>query len=184
MQEKTFYTITVFSENTVGVLNQITTIFTRRQLNIESLSVSPSAIDGIHKFTITTFLDSEEAAIKLVKQIDKRVDVLKAYFNTDEELVYQEIALYKIETAKLVATSNIEKLVRKYNARILDVSDHSTIIQKTGHYEETQALFEELSESIGVLQFIRSGRVAITKSRVERLSDMIERRRLIDESNK
>ena len=184
MQEKTFYTITVFSENTVGVLNQITTIFTRRQLNIESLSVSPSAIDGIHKFTITTFVDSEESVIKLVKQIDKRVDVLKAYFNTDEELVYQEIALYKIETAKLVATSNIEKLVRKHNARILDVSDHSTIIQKTGHYEDTQALFEELSESIGVLQFIRSGRVAITKSRVERLSDMIERRRLIDESNK
>ena len=182
MQEKTFYTITVFSENTVGVLNQITTIFTRRQLNIETLSVSPSAISGIHKFTITTFVDSEESVIKLVKQIDKRVDVLKAYFNTDDDLVHQEIALYKIETAKLVATSNIEKLVRKHNARILDVSDHSTVIQKTGHYEDTQALFEELSESIGVLQFIRSGRVAITKSRVERLSDMLERRRLIDES--
>ena len=182
MQEKTFYTITVFSENTVGVLNQITTIFTRRQLNIETLSVSPSAIAGIHKFTITTFVESEEAVIKLVKQIDKRVDVLKAYFNTDDDLVHQEIALYKIETAKLVATSNIEKLVRKHNARILDVSDHSTVIQKTGHYEDTQALFEELSESIGVLQFIRSGRVAITKSKVERLTDMLERRRLIDES--
>jgi acetolactate synthase-1/3 small subunit len=91
--------------------------------------------------------------------------------------------LYKIETAKLVATSNIEELVRKYNARILDVSDHSTIIQKTGHYAETQALFEELSESIGVLQFIRSGRIAITKSRVERLSDLLERRAQMDLEN-
>ncbi len=183
MQEKTFYTITVFSENTVGVLNQITTIFTRRQLNIETLSVSPSAIEGIHKFTITTYSETEEAMQKLVKQIDKRVDVLKAYYNTDEDLVFQEIALYKIETAKLIATSNVEELLRRHNARILDVSDHSTVIQKTGHYEQTQALFDELSESIGVLQFIRSGRVAITKSKVERLSDMLARRELNDREN-
>ena len=183
MQEKTFYTITVFSENAVGVLNQITTIFTRRQINIESLSVSPSAIDGIHKFTITAFVKDEESMQKLVKQIDKRVDILKAYYNTDEDLVHQEIALYKIETAKLIATSNVEELLRKHNARILDVSDHSTVIQKTGHYAETQALFEELSESTGVLQFIRSGRVAITKSKVERLSDMLSRRELIDKEN-
>ncbi len=180
MQEKTLYTITVFSENVVGVLSQITATFTRRQMNIETLSVSPSAISGIHKFTITTFATAEEVMQKLVKQIDKRVDVLKAYYNIDDELVHQEIALYKIKTQKLVATSNVEELIRKYNARILDVSDHSTILQKTGHYAETQALFNELSESIGVLQFIRSGRVAITKSKVERLSDLLKRRALID----
>lgn len=184
MQEQTLYTITVFSENVVGVLNQITAILTRRQMNIETLSVSPSAITGIHKFTITTFAANEEMMQKLVKQIDKRVDVLKAYYNIDEDLVHQEIALYKIETAKLVATSNVEELLRKHNARILDLSDHSLVIQKTGHYAETQALFEELSEKVGVLQFIRSGRVAITKSRIERLSDMLARRELIDQENK
>ena len=176
MEEKKLYTITIFSENAVGVLNQITTIFTRRQINIETLSVSPSAIEGIHKFTITAFSDSDDAMKKLVRQIDKRVDILKAYYNTNDELVHQEIALYKIETAKLLATNMVEKLVRKHNARILDVSEHATVIQKTGHYKDTQALFEELSESIGVLQFIRSGRVAITKSKVERLSDMLAER--------
>ncbi len=176
MEDKTLYTITIFSENTVGVLNQIATIFTRRQLNIETLSVSPSAIKGIHKFTITSYADSDETMKKLVKQIDKRVDILKAYFNTNEDLVHQEIALYKIETAKLLATSQVEKLVRKHNAHILDVNEHSTVIQKTGHYKDTQALFDELAESIGVLQFIRSGRVAITKSKVERLSDMLAKR--------
>ena len=180
MQEKTLYTITVFSENTVGVLNQITTIFTRRQLNIETLSVSPSAIHGIHKFTITTWAETKDAMEKLVKQIDKRVDILKAYYNTDEDLVHQEIALYKIKTSKLIATSNVEELLRRHNARILDVSDHSTVLQKTGHYEETQALFDELSKDIGVLQFIRSGRVAITKSKVERLSDLLSRRKVAD----
>ena len=90
---KTLYTITIFSENTVGVLNQITTIFTRRQLNIETLSVSPSAIKGIHKFTITTFANDEDIMKKLVRLIDKRVDILKAYYNTDEDLVHQEVEI-------------------------------------------------------------------------------------------
>ena len=91
---KTLYTITIFSENTVGVLNQISTIFTRRQLNIETLSVSPSAIAGIHKFTITTLSNDEEVMKKLTRQIDKRVDILKAYYNTDEDLVFLDLALY------------------------------------------------------------------------------------------
>ena len=97
MTTKKLYTVIIFSENTVGLLNQITIIFTRRQLNIETLSVSPSAIQGIHKFTITTFAD-EDMIDKVVKQIDKRVDILKAYYNTDEDLVFQEIALYKLST--------------------------------------------------------------------------------------
>ena len=54
MTQQTLYTVTVYSENQVGLLNQISIIFTRRQLNIESLSVSGSAIEGVHKFTITT----------------------------------------------------------------------------------------------------------------------------------
>jgi acetolactate synthase-1/3 small subunit len=170
--EKTLYTITIFSEHTVGLLNQVTIIFTRRGLNIETLSVSPSAIEGVHKFTITVFTDRNMIE-KVVKQIDKRVDIVKAYFNTDEDLIHQEIALYKVATKHLLALGSIEDIIRRYNARILDMTDAWTVLEKTGHHDETQQLFEELSEKIGVLQFIRSGRVAITKSKVERLSDML-----------
>ena len=166
------YTVIIFSENTVGLLNQITIIFTRRQLNIETLSVSPSAIPGIHKFTITTYAD-EVMIEKVVKQIDKRVDILKSYYNTDEDLVYQEIALYKLATDKFIRMGGVEDLIRKYNARILEINEDCVVVEMNGHYEETQALFRELSDRIGVLQFIRSGRVAITRSRVERLSDML-----------
>jgi len=169
---KTLYTVIIFSENTVGLLNQIAIIFTRRQLNIETLSVSPSAVSGIHKFTITTFAD-EELMKKVVKQIDKRVDILKAYYNTDEDLVHQEIALYKLSTELFLRMGGVEDLVRKYDARVLDVNETSVVLEKSGHYKETQSLFQELSERIGVLQFIRSGRIAITKSRMERLSDML-----------
>ncbi len=170
---KTLYTITIFSENTVGVLNQISTIFTRRQLNIETLSVSPSAITGIHKFTITTFSNDEEVMKKLTRQIDKRVDILKAYYNTDDDLVFQELALYKLSTEKVMEHGTVEYLIRKYNVRVLEITSDCIVFLKAGHYAETQGLFEELADKIGVLQFVRSGRIAITKSKVERLSDML-----------
>lgn len=175
MENKTLYTITIFSENTVGLLGQVTTVFIRRQLNIETLSVSPSAIEGIHKFTITVFSDPETIE-KVVKQIDKRVDVLKSYFNTDEELVHQELALYKLSTPEFLKLGSIEDLVRKYTIRLLFINEHCVVLQKAGHHSETQALFDELNQTIGVLQFIRSGRIAITKSKIERLSDMLAER--------
>ena len=173
MENRTLYTITIFSENTVGLLNQVTIIFTRRGVNIETLSVSPSAIKGIHKFTITAFSD-KETIIKIVKQIDKRVDIVKSYYDIDEDLVFQEIALYKLSTPKLLSLGSIEDIIRRYNARILDMTEAWAVLEKTGHYEETQSLFEELSKKIGVLQFIRSGRIAITKSKAEeQLGDML-----------
>lgn len=175
MEDKILYTVTIFSENTVGLLSQVTSVFTRRQLNIETLSVSPSALKGIHKFTITVFSNREDI-IKVVRQIDKRVDVLKSYFNTDEELIHQEIALYKLSTAEFLKIGSVEALIRKFNAQILEINENCVVIQKTGHYEETQELFRELSEMIGVLQFIRSGRVAINTSKIERLSDMLRER--------
>lgn len=172
--EKILYTVTIFSENTVGLLGQVTSVFIRRQLNIETLSVSPSAIEGIHKFTVTVFTD-RDTIMKVVKQIDKRVDVLKSYFNTDEELVHQEIALYKLSTPEFLKFGATEELIRKHNAQILEINEHNLVVQKTGHYKETQDLFNELSEIIGVLQFIRSGRIAVNKSKIERLSDMLQK---------
>lgn len=172
MENKKLYTVTIFSENHVGLLNQISNIFTRRGLNIETLSVSPSAIEGIHKFTVTSFSDLDTIE-KVVKQIDKRVDIIKSFYNTDEELVYQEIALYKVATDQFLALGSIEELIRKYNIRILEMTSNCVVLEKTGHYDETQGLFKELSEKLTILQFIRSGRIAINKSKIERLSDML-----------
>ena len=172
MTQQTLYTVTVYSENQVGLLNQISIIFTRRQLNIESLSVSGSAIEGVHKFTITTYSD-RETMDKLVKQIEKRIDVLRAFFYTDDEIIFQEVALYKVPTDKLLDDRSIEDLIRKHNARILEVNRTYTVIEKSGHPDETQSLFEELSR-YDVMQFVRSGRVAITKSTVEHVSIFLQ----------
>ncbi len=172
MTQQTLYTVTVYSENQVGLLNQISIIFTRRQLNIESLSVSGSAIEGVHKFTITTYSDRETME-KLVKQIEKRIDVLRAFFYTDDEIIFQEVALYKVPTDKLLDDRSIEDLIRKHNARMLGVNRTYTVIEKSGHPDETQSLFEELSR-YDVMQFVRSGRVAITKSTVEHVSIFLQ----------
>ena len=172
MTQEPLYTVTVYSENQVGLLNQISIIFTRRQLNIESLSVSGSAIEGVHKFTITTYSDRETME-KLVKQIEKRIDVLRAFFYTDDEIIFQEVALYKVPTDKLLDDRSIEDLIRKHNARILEVNRTYTVIEKSGHPDETQSLFEELSR-YDVMQFVRSGRVAITKSTVEHVSIFLQ----------
>ena len=85
MEDKKLYTVAVFTENRVGILNQISIIYTRRKLNIETLSVSPSSIEGVHKFTITAYSD-QPTIDKLVKQIEKRIDVLKAFLIEGENV--------------------------------------------------------------------------------------------------
>ena len=174
--EQTLYTITVFTENRVGLLNQISIIFTRRKINIESLSVSPSSIKGVHKVTITAYTDLDTIQ-KLTKQIEKRIDVLRAYFYTDDEIVYQEIALFKVPTEKLLAEKNLEAIIRRNNARILEITPTYTVVEKTGHSDETEALFNEFNV-YGISQFVRSGRVAVTKSDIEYVSDFIHEQRL------
>lgn len=166
------YTVTVFSENQVGLLNQISIIYTRRGVNIESLTVSPSSIEGVHKFTITAWSD-RTLMEKIVKQIEKRIDVLKAFLYTDDQIVYQEVALYKVPTLKLLDEEHLEDIIRHHGARILEITHEYTVLEKTGHNDETEALFEELKR-YGITQFVRSGRVAVTKSAVEYVTRFLD----------
>ena len=168
------YIITVYSENHIGLLTRTTIVFTRRKVNIESLTVSESAIPGVFKFTIVVNATKEQT-IKIVAQIEKQIDVLKAFYHTNDEMIYQEVALYKVPTEALYESDTVEKIVRKAGARILEITREYVVIEKTGHKEETQALFEELNH-FRVLQFIRSGRVALTRDPIERLSEFLKER--------
>ncbi|MDR1860399.1 MAG: acetolactate synthase small subunit [Bacteroidales bacterium] len=170
------FNITIFSENSIGLLNRITINFTRRKINIESLTVSASAYQGISKFIIVVN-DTEERVQRVVAQLDKLVDVLKAYYNTNESLIYQEIALYKVPSEYLLNGNNVvETLVRESGARILEINNQYAVIEKTGHTDETQALFAKLSKDFNCTQFVRSGRIAITRSPVEKLSVFLKER--------
>ncbi|MGL4908098.1 MAG: acetolactate synthase small subunit [Bacteroidales bacterium] len=157
------YTITAFTENAVGLLSRITVIFTRRHINIESLTVSASALKGIHKFTIVVNTTQEQAE-KIVNQITKLVDVVMSFYHTNTETVYQELALYKVPTQALLADNKVEDIVRTHGARILEVTPNFTAIELTGHKHELTALFNRLDEACGVLQFTSSGRIAILRT--------------------
>jgi acetolactate synthase-1/3 small subunit len=170
--ENQLFTISVFTENQVSLLHQISMIFSRRCLNIESLSVSACSIPGVHKFTITCC--SYRAMMEhVVKQIEKRIDVLKAFLHTDDEIVFQEVALYKVPTAS-VLESNIEDIVRGNGARVLEIHPEYTVFEKTGHTDEITELFDKL-KVLGLRQFVRSGRIAVTKAPEELVSDYLDR---------
>jgi acetolactate synthase-1/3 small subunit len=156
------FTVTVYTENQIGLLNRIAIIFSRRKINIESLNTSPSEVDGIHRFTIV-INETEEVVRKLCRQIEKQVEVLKAYYNTADEIVWQEMALYKVPTDEIAEKVKVERLLRKYGARAVVIRKDYTIFEATGQREETDKLVKVL-EPYGLIEFVRSARIAIIKA--------------------
>lgn len=155
------YTITVYTENHIGLLVRIATMFSRRKINIESLNTSPSEAEGIHRFTIV-INEVEDVVRKLARQIEKQVEVLKAYYNSNEEIVWQELALYKVPTDEIAEKVKVERLLREYGARAVVIRKDYTIFETSGHREETDRLVEVLAPH-GLIEFVRSARVAIIK---------------------
>ena len=156
------FTITVYTENQVGLLNRIAIIFSRRKINIESLNTSPSEAEGIHRFTIV-INEYEDVVRKLCRQIEKQVEVLKAYYNTNDEIIWQELALYKVPTEIIAEKVLVERLLRKYGARAVVIRKDFTIFETTGQREETEGLINALAP-FGLIEFVRSARVAIIKA--------------------
>lgn len=159
---KTEYTITVYTENQVGLLNRIAIIFSRRKINVESLNVSPSEVAGIHRFTIV-INETEEVVSKLCRQIERQVEVLKAYYNTNDQIIWQEMALYKVPTDAVAEKMKVERLLRECGARAVVIRKDYTIFETTGQREETDKLIRVL-EPYGLIEFVRSARVAIIKA--------------------
>lgn len=171
--DKTLYTLLVYSENIAGILNQITAVFTRRQVNIESLNVSASSIEGVHKYTITAWSD-EDQIIKITKQIEKKIDVIKADYYTDDQLFIREVGLYKLSTPVVLADPEISRIIRKADARVMEVNPTFCSVMLSSVTRDIKALYYALDERKCLLQYTRSGRIAITRSTVEQVSDFLD----------
>ncbi len=156
------FTITIYTEHHVGLLNRIAIIFSRRKINIESLNTSPSEVDSIHRFTIV-IVETEEVVVKVVRQIEKQVEVMKVYFNREDEIVWQELALYKVPTDVIAEKVKVERLLREYGARAVVIRRDYIVFETTGHREEINQLIAVL-EPYGLIEFVRSARVAIIKN--------------------
>ncbi len=174
--EKKLYTLLVYSENIAGILNQITAVFTRRQVNIESLNVSASSIEGVHKYTITAWSDDEEQICKITKQIEKKIDVVKASYYIDSQLFIREVGMYKLSTPLVLDNSEISRTIRKFDARIIEVNPTYCIVMLSGMTEEIQSMYFKLDKFGCIIQYTRSGRIAVTRSTEEHVSDFLAER--------
>ena len=170
MKNNSTYTISIYSENNVGLLNRISAIFLKRHINIESFSTSLSEIKNVFRFVIVVELE-EEKVKKLIQQIEKQVDVIKAYYHTDEETIFQESALFKVQSSSLFEERHIQNVIKDSHANIVVVTPEFFVIEKTGFREETEKLRKDLAP-FGLLQFVRSGRISVTKSKMG-ISDIL-----------
>lgn len=169
--QKQLFTVSIYTENNIGLLNRISAIFQRRHLNIESINTSVSEIEEVSKFTIVVNL-SEEKVKKILGQIEKQVEVIKAYYHTDDETIYQESCMFKLQSDLLFEERQIQNIIKESNARIVTVNKEFFVIEKSGRKEEIELLYREL-KPFGILQFTRSGRISVSKKPMK-ISQMLK----------
>ena len=171
----TLYTIIVHSENFSGILNQVAAVFTRLQVNIESLNGSASSMRNVHKFTISCKTTARNID-KILKQINKKLDVINAAAYTDDDIFQSEIAMFKISTDEFKNWDDTSRLLRGYNTHIVEVTPEFLVVELAGSSEAIDSLYSELDKIGCVRQFVRSGKVAVTSSPLEKVNDLLSRR--------
>ena len=169
--EKQLFTVSVYTENNIGLLNRISAIFQRRHINIESLNTSASEIEGVSRFTIVVNV-TEVQIRKIIGQIDKQIEVIKAFYHRDDQTIYQESALFKIKSDLLFEERQIQNIIKESNSRIVTVNREFFVLEKSGRREEIELLYWELSV-YGIMQFTRSGRISVTKHEMK-ITKMLE----------
>ncbi len=167
---KTF-TISIYTENNIGLLNRISAIFQRRHINIESLTTSQSEIDGVNRFVIVVNI-TEEQAIKIVRQIEKQVETIRAYYHTEDETIFTESCMFKIKSDLLFNEPQIQNIIKESYARIVTVNREFFVLEKSGRRNEIESLRRDLNV-FGIMQFVRSGRIAVTKDEMK-VTEMLQ----------
>lgn len=170
MENQTF-TISVYSENNVGLLNRISGIFLKRHINILSLNVSESEIENVSRFVIVVNT-TEKWVFNIVGQIEKQVEVIKAFYHIDDETIFLENALFKIESSLLFDEKQIQNIIKESNSQIVTVSRDFFVLSKSGRRSEIEELYTKL-KAYGIMQFVRSGRISVSKEKME-ISALLE----------
>lgn len=163
--ERQEYIVTAFTENQVGVLNRITAIYLRRKINIESLRVAESSIKGISMFVITA-ITTHGTIEKVVKHINKIIEVLDVKFYTAGELITQEVALYKISKEVFADKTANEVITGNKNARIIEFENDYIVVELTGSKEEITEFKTKLEDKHILVQFTSSGSVILHRENI------------------
>ncbi len=155
------HTLSVLVENKPGVLSRIAGLFSRRGFNIDSLAVGVTDDPDISRMTIT--VDGKEQPIEQVtKQLHKLINVIKITDLDPHNTVARELALIKVKSAAR-NRGEIMQVAEIFRANILDVARNTMTLEITGTTEKIDAL-EKLLEPHGVVEVVRTGRIAIERS--------------------
>ncbi len=168
-QEQTF-TVSIYTENNVGLLNRVSAIFLKRHINIESMTTSRSEIEDVNRFVIVAKM-TETQVKKIVTQLEKQIEVIRAYYHTDNETVFQESALFKISTEHLY-DEMIQRKLKFRQANIVTITEDFFVIEASGSKNHVDKLYDRL-KPYGLMQFVRSGRIAITRERMA-ISELLQ----------
>ncbi len=163
------HVISVTVRDQPGVLVRVSGLFARRGFNIESLSVAQTEEPGISR---TTFVVSgEDATIEQVqKQLQKLIDVLKVVDHTETKFVDRELMLIKVSVRTPNDRVEVRQIAHDFRARIIDVARHALVFEITGDEDKMNAFIEQM-RSFGIIELIRTGRVALPRSEADASRD-------------
>ena len=157
------YTFAVLTENSPGVLHRLTSIFTRRKINVDSLNVAETGVHGVSRFTIVIHVSAELAA-KLEAQIRKIVEVIEVHAFLDEALIYKQLGFYRVVSESLEDIRVALNVAVEHGAHLRHAGGFYVVIEKIGSESELKALYDALFP-LGLEEFVRSGRIAIGRSK-------------------
>ncbi|MDJ0645396.1 MAG: acetolactate synthase small subunit [Flavobacteriaceae bacterium] len=170
MEEQKTFTVSIYTENNVGLLNRVSSIFLKRHINIEGLTTSRSEIEDVNRFIIVAKM-TEVQVKKIVTQLEKQIEVIRAYYHTDDETIFQESALFKISNEHLY-DEVIQRKLKFRQANIVTLTEDFFVIEASGSKEHVDKLYDRL-KPYGLMQFVRSGRIAITRDKMQ-ISELLQ----------
>lgn len=153
--------ISLTVNNRPGVLNRITNLFSKRNYNIESISVGHSEHEGISRITCVVHVENDGIVEQITKQLNKQIDVLKVTDISEQSVVARELALIKVQSLPHTR-GDIYSLIEPFRATVIDVSKDSLVIQITGESEKVEA-FIELIKPYGIKELARTGTTAFPR---------------------
>jgi len=153
--------ISLLLENEPGALSRVAGLFSARGFNIESLTVAATDDETVSRMTIVTHGDGGILE-QIVKQLNKLVDVIKLMEVSDGEHLDRELMLVKVRATSASSRDEMDRLVRTFGARIVEITRQGLIVEVTGNDEKLKA-FLDVVESGSVIEVVRSGLSAISR---------------------
>ena len=153
--------LTAKLQNSTGVLNRFTGVLSRRQVNIESISVGHTEIPNISRITIIIDVDSLEEVEQIMKQLNRLIDVVRVRDITDKPHLEREVILIKV-AAPTSKRAEILAIIQPFRASVIDVAPKSITIQMTGDADKIEALIRVI-QPYGVKNLARTGATGFTR---------------------